>query len=307
MTTPFDAATLTTLAGIATEAAQEAAAIVRERFGGELVVEHKHGGGSPAARVVTEVDRRAQAAILQRLAPSCAAHDLAVLAEERNDSGQRLHKPAFWSIDPLDGTWAFVHGEPGFSVSIALVARSGRPLLGVVADPLGGHLFRAITGQGAHYDDEPLAAPPLDATQPLVLQTDPSFARHRWRAATLDGLDDIARRFGLAGAEIRYLAGGVMNACAVLQRPNHCYFKYPRPDAGGGSLWDYAASSCLITEAGGIATDFFGAPLALNRPDSTFMNHRGVLFAGDHRLAAALTALYRRLSGDTTSMPQPPD
>ena len=38
--------------------------------------------------------------------------------------------------------------------------------------------------------------------------------------------------------------------------------------------------------SGAVATDFPGNPLDLNRPDSTFMNHRGVFFASDAALAS---------------------
>ena len=57
--------------------------------------------------MVTEVDHKAQAAILEILEPTCANYDLALLTEESPDNGQRLKKPAFWSIDPMDGTLAF--------------------------------------------------------------------------------------------------------------------------------------------------------------------------------------------------------
>ena len=42
-----------------------------------------------------------------------------------------------------------------------------------------------------------------------------------------------------------------------------------------------------------VATDIHGAPLDLNRPDSTFMHHRGVLFATDEDLAGRLRELWR--------------
>jgi fructose-1,6-bisphosphatase/inositol monophosphatase family enzyme len=38
-------------------------------------------------------------------------------------------------------------------------------------------------------------------------------------------------------------------------------------------------------EAGAVATDFSGDPLDLNRADSTFMNHRGIMLASDAALA----------------------
>jgi 3'-phosphoadenosine 5'-phosphosulfate (PAPS) 3'-phosphatase len=69
------------------------------------------------------------------------------------------------------------------------------------------------------------------------------------------------------------------------------YFKLPKAEEGGGSLWDFAATAALFSELGYVASDFYGEPLDLNRADSTFMNHRGVLFATDYSLAIEIQKL----------------
>ncbi|MCB9717425.1 MAG: hypothetical protein H6712_26490 [Myxococcales bacterium] len=84
----------------------------------------------------------------------------------------------------------------------------------------------------------------------------------------------------------------MLNACRALACPPGCSFKLPRPGDGGGSLWDYAATACLFHEAGAVATDIHGDPLDLNRPDSTFMSHRGVLYATDEPLARRLRSAF---------------
>ena len=81
-----------------------------------------------------------------------------------------------------------------------------------------------------------------------------------------------------------------MNAIWALENPPACYFKFPKP-SGGGSLWDYAATACIYQEAGAVAVDFQGNPFDLNRPDSTFMNHHGVIFATNHKIAAFVRGL----------------
>ena len=86
-----------------------------------------------------------------------------------------------------------------------------------------------------------------------------------------------------------------MNACWVLEKAPACYFKFPKPEDGGGSLWDYAATASLFHEAGAVASDIYGKPLDLNRPDSTFMNHRGVLFTNNHDMAERVMGLYTKL------------
>ena len=85
-----------------------------------------------------------------------------------------------------------------------------------------------------------------------------------------------------------------MNACWVLEHAPACYFKFPKPQEGGGSFWDYAATACLFHELGAVATDMHGNPLDLNRRDSTFMNHRGILFATSEEIAEKIRTLAER-------------
>ena len=127
----------------AVQAAREAGGIIRSHQDIEVDVLHKEGGHSYASQVVTEVDRKAQDAILQVIESSCEEFDLAVLTEESEDDGGRLEKNAFWCIDPMDGTLPFIRKEPGYSVSIALVARDGSPQIGVVFDPVHDILWQA--------------------------------------------------------------------------------------------------------------------------------------------------------------------
>ena len=62
-----------------------------------------------------------------------------------------------WVVDPLDGTFNFLHGLPHFSISIAL-ERDGSPMCGVVYDPVKDELFWAERGQGAFLNDRRLRA-----------------------------------------------------------------------------------------------------------------------------------------------------
>ncbi len=292
----FSQAQLAYLSGLASEAARAAGQVIEAYRGVTVQAGHKSVGTSAASQVVTEVDHKAQAAILEILQPSCAEYGLALLTEESPDDGERQRRPAFWCIDPMDGTLAFCEGNPGFSVCIALVARDGIPLIGVVYDPLSRSLYRAVRGQGAYRDDRALSPPGIDPRLPLTLRTDFSFQQHPWLQATRQGLEDMARRLGMHGAAIEFRVGAVMNACGILETPNTCYFKYPRSGNSGGSLWDYAATACLYQESGAVASDIHGRPMQLNRPGSTFMNHRGLLYAGNRQLASQITALFTSLN-----------
>ena len=77
----------------AVQAAREAGEIIRSYQDREFDVLHKEGGHTYASQVVTEVDRKAQDAILQVLGPPCEEFDLAVLTEESEDDRSRLEMP----------------------------------------------------------------------------------------------------------------------------------------------------------------------------------------------------------------------
>lgn len=293
----LDSTTLKALCDDAVSAARAAGRVIASADRDSLRVETKATVTSLAGQLVTQVDREAQAVILRCLAASCSAFDLAVLAEESADDQGRLVRPAFWCIDPIDGTLPFVQGQPGYSVSIALVARDATPLIGVVLDPLSGDLYRAIRGLGVFKNDRPLQTPPLDRSRSLLLRTDFSFETHPWFERTQVELERVADAMGMAGASIDFRTGAVLNACELLQTPHICYFKYPRRSNNGGSLWDYAATACLFNEAGAVASDLFGQAMELNRAESTFMNHRGILYASNRELAGHIVELHRRLAG----------
>ena len=267
----------------AAQAALEAGEIIRSHQNREVEVLNKEGGDTYASQVVTEVDRKAQDAILQVLGPTCEELDLAVLTEESEDDHGRLEKDFFWCIDPMDGTLPFIRREPGYSVSIGLVAKDGSPRIGVVYDPVHDVLWQATKGEGILRNGEPWT---LDvSSEELTFTYDRSFADHPERDRVLQELEDYAHSIGLKKLVATQFGGAVINACHALENGPGCHFKFAKPQEGGGSLWDYAATACLFEEAGAVVSDVHGQPLDLNRSDSTFMNHRGAVYATDEDLA----------------------
>lgn len=278
------------LVALAVLAARAAGDTIRGYNAQDLAVEMKLGGESLASQVVTEADRASQAAILAALRPSFARFDLGLLTEESEDDGSRFERKYFWCIDPLDGTLPFSESKSGYAVSIALVAQDGRPLIGVVYDVVEGVLYESILGHGARRNGAVWllseAASPVDSA--LTFVTDRSFLSHRNYMDTIGALEKVATGLGYSGLNVIKHGGAAMNACWVMENAPACYFKFPKEKLGGGSLWDFAATACIVAEAGGVATDWVGNPLDLNRRDSTFMNHRGILFASDERLAVCI-------------------
>jgi fructose-1,6-bisphosphatase/inositol monophosphatase family enzyme len=273
-----------TLAKVAIEAAVSTGKYIAETR--PVNVEHKGNGGSLATEVVTEVDRASQEKILQGLESTFTEFDLGLLTEESPDDGSRLTKDYFWCIDPIDGTLPFIEGLPGYAVSIALISREGIPFIGVVYDPVTQTLYHAVRGQGAFKNGDPWNPDLSDTASTLTVFTDrseselPSFARHA---------DGLGAKWGTYG-------GAVMNAIWCLEHPPALYFKFPKSGNGGGCFWDFAAIACIFHELGAAATDISGAPLNLNRDDSIYLSHCGVLFATHAEIAERFLKLQEELS-----------
>src|SRR5688572_27788287 len=113
--------------------AHEAGALLRRGYGNVEQIEHKG-----VVDLITEFDRQSEALIVEALRQAFPTH--AIRAEE--GSGKTAESEYEWLVDPVDGTTNFAHGFPVFAISLALTHR-GRPITGVVYDPLRDELFAA--------------------------------------------------------------------------------------------------------------------------------------------------------------------
>ena len=279
------------LKSIAIEAATCAGRFIQRNVGSNITVETKTGAGSShASSLVTDIDRQSQQMILDLLLPTCAQYDLALLTEESPDDCLRLEKDYFWCIDPLDGTLPFTEGVHGYSVSIGLVSRAGIPQIGVIYDPFADKLYSAQRGHGCSINGEPFHCHAEQQSSRFTLYVDRSFAKKEYRDRARMAMYQVASQMGCSEQAQVSQAGAALHACWVMEHPLSAYIKLPQREDGGGSLWDFAASACIYAEAGCWVSDIHGYPLDLNRPDSCFMNHRGIIYASDARLAGQLVA-----------------
>jgi len=260
----------------AIKAALSAGKTIRQSVHKDVVVEKKSGATSRASEVVTEVDIACEKAILSHLLPTCEPFDLALLSEEREDDGSRFEKDFFWCIDPMDGTLPFINKQPGFSVSIALVAKDGTPYIGVVFDPSTDTLYHAIKGVGAYKNNRRWAIKHRHNDLSYVTDRRLEDTPHADQIEQL--LNEKVEQLSLTGIKEIAGAGAVLNAIRVLENGPACMLKLPKKEKGGGSIWDFAATACIFQTLGLPATNFAGGKLDLNRQDGTFMNHEGVLY-----------------------------
>jgi myo-inositol-1(or 4)-monophosphatase len=185
----------------------------------------------------TEADIAAQEALAGRLR---RIRDVPIVAEEMTVEEQTEKwlqgVDGLWCVDPIDGTSNFVNGLPYFALSVALM-RSGRPVLGVVYDPVADEMFSAESGAGAYLNGERL---PIKERVPQL-------------AGALAGVD--LKRLGAR------LAGELASRPPYASQRNYgastldwCYTAAGRFDVyihGGQKLWDYAAGSLILSESGG--------------------------------------------------------
>lgn len=149
-----------------------------------------------------------------------------------------------WCLDPLDGTSNFAAGLPFFCVSLALLV-AGRPEIGLVYDPVRDECFMAQRGLGAWLNGISMGTlAPLDLPlQRCIAVVD--FKRLKPElAATLAARPPFGsqRNFGSSALDWCWLADGRF----------HVYLH------GGQKLWDYAAGSLILAEAGGQALTLDG-------------------------------------------------
>jgi len=268
---------LSQLNNIAIKAALSAGKVIQKYMNDDVKVEKKKGGESYASQVVTAVDIECEKVILSHLLPSCEEFDIALLSEETEDDGSRLEKDFFWCIDPMDGTLAFINKQPGFSVSIALIAKDGTPYIGVVFNPSTDTLYHAIKGKGAFKNGSPWEI--KHTNDHLTYVTDRKLKDTPREAEIERLLHEHVKKLSLNGLIEISGAGSVLNGILVLENGPACMLKLPKKESGGGCLWDFAATACIYQELGLPATNFEGERLDLNRKNGTFMNREGIFYA----------------------------
>lgn len=258
-----------------------------------LSVKNKDVGESKASQVFTEIDIKSQEIILEKLIPTIKEYDLGLLTEEAVDDKSRLEKDYFWSIDPLDGTLAFIEGKAGYSISIALIRKDGIGIIGVVYDPVNKNLYHTIKGKGVFKNNSPWILEENNRKDKnFTFVMDRSFLKHKDYVYVAAFIKEYSKEINCNEIKVISFAGAVMNAIWVLENSPAIYIKLPKEADGGGSLWDYGASSVIFEEIGAHVSDIFNEGLDLNRKDSVFMNHRGVFYASDRILAKAI---YKKL------------
>jgi histidinol phosphatase-like enzyme (inositol monophosphatase family) len=193
---------------------------------------------------VTIADRQAEAYLRRQIAERFP--DDAVLGEEEGESQGRSGRR--WIVDPIDGTFAFVHGVPFYGVLIALEIEE-EMMVGVINIPPLGELVSAAKGFGCFFNGEPARVSTTSKLEDaLLLCTDFSACERYGFGRAGESLQKRARTSRTWGDCYGYVLVATGRADVMLDPVMN--------------LWDCAALLPIIEEAGGTFTDWRGARTA---------------------------------------------
>ena len=201
-----------------------------------------------AKDVVTEVDHLSEALIIEAIRAAYPGDG--IIAEE---SGEHVTAAGdaptagvgrAWVIDPLDGTINYANGIPFFCVSIGLV-EAGRPVVGVIHDPIRAETYAAREGGPATLNDRPIQASVKDKLSDFVISMALSGPALISRARTVRKAIRVPRSMGSAALALAYVGNGRFDAFV---------------QQGGLSSWDVAAAGLIAERAGATVTDLAGGP-----------------------------------------------
>jgi myo-inositol-1(or 4)-monophosphatase len=229
-------------------------AITTAKRAGKLLLEWGAGRRAVTLKgaidLVTEADRRSEAAITEAIAGAFPDHS--IIAEE--GTLVKGTAPYRWIIDPLDGTTNFAHGFPVFCVAIGLEAE-GEMVMGVAYDPTREELFVAQRGRGAFLNGRPLKVSPTQSLNESLLATGFSYDIREHPRNNLPEYSAFTlrcrgvRRMGSAILDLAYVAAGRLDGYWEMRL----------------GPWDMAAGVVMVEEAGGRVTSIDGGPFDLSR------------------------------------------
>ena len=150
-----------------------------------------------------------------------------------------------WVIDPIDGTSNFIHGLPGFTVSIGYEREQWKPVVGVIYNPSSDDLYSAVQGEGAFRNGLPITVSEIaDPHRTVVLSSPPLRDTRR--------LDDYLRIFRVLcteSGEIRGFGSAALHLCYVACGKADAYIEFNL------NYHDMAAGLVIVQEAGGKVSD----------------------------------------------------
>ncbi len=209
--------------------------------------------------MVTQADPVCQKIIIDRIREAYPDHGF--IAEEGPDGNMlriapRGDESVWWVIDPIDGTNNFSNTLLCFCVSIAAVV-DGKPVIGVIFDPTNDSMYTAAVDMDAQLNGSTITVSD-DDIGPFASFAVDSHTNKRTEAGTYKMMAQSRFRcLGATALHMAYVAKGAMVGMVTTS----------------AKLWDIAAGTILIQQAGGIVTDIDGNapfPVSLENYDAGY-------------------------------------
>ena len=175
---------------------------------------------------VTKTDKHVEKILIEEL--SKTKKNYSFITEETG-SIKNKDKENVWIINPIDGTTNFLHGIPHFAISIALKSKD-ELLSGLIFDPIKDEMFFAEKDKGAFLNNQRLRVSKKNSLDECLFSSNHEgvkFSNLNMRCS------------GSAALDLAYVASGRLDG----------YFQNKI------NLWDVAAGTLMVTEAGGIVND----------------------------------------------------
>lgn len=229
--------------------AREAGKAILEVYETDFEVEEK-ADTSP----LTLADRRSHQIISARLQTRYPA--IPVLSEEGREVPYTVRRewPAFWLVDPLDGTKEFVKKNGEFTINIALI-QGTVPTLGVIYLPVPDRLYLADLRRGCWEQRG-------GSSRKLAMGMVPSASPPRVVKSRSHPSPDLETLLEALPAYESVSRGSALKFCALAAGEADCY-----PRLGPTWEWDTAAGQAIVTAAGGVMVSLDGTPFTYNKPN----------------------------------------
>jgi fructose-1,6-bisphosphatase/inositol monophosphatase family enzyme len=189
--------------------------------------------------LVTVADTESEqllAPLLRDLAPSSVVVGEEAVAADPAVLDRLKGEAAVWLIDPVDGTFNFVHGNPNFAIIVAYVEH-GAVRAGWIHEPIENETIWAVAGEGTWSGGKRLfvpAPPPPERMVGSLSGRTPGGARAR----------DLVQAANGFGPQVNIRCAGRTYTSLVRGNIHYAYFSRSRP-------WDHAAGWLIHEQAGG--------------------------------------------------------
>jgi myo-inositol-1(or 4)-monophosphatase len=207
--------------------------------------QYKKDNNSP----LTSADLASENFIIQKLQSEFG--NIGIVSEEKPEKDNLNNiKGDYFVIDPLDSTKNFINNIPFFDISIALISNN-EPIIGIVYDPIHLSLYSAIKDNGAFLNQKKIKTRLFTSLNSLDInfnlnKLEPDFATNIYKA--IIPYTNSVRHLGNAVLETCKIAEGNIDALI-----NQYLW-----------LWDIAACTLIVEEAGGFVSNLDGEKLNYN-------------------------------------------